>query len=74
MSTVIERPSFSELTARQQQVWSSGDYSVVASMIHSVAERLSDDADLRAGWQVLDVATGSGNAPGLPRDRHRLRA
>src|SRR6185503_16136309 len=27
-----------------------------------VAERLVDAADLRAGWSVLDVATGSGNA------------
>ena len=27
-----------------------------------VAERLCDAADLQAGWHVLDVATGSGNA------------
>ena len=27
-----------------------------------VAEQLVDTADLRAGWHVLDVATGSGNA------------
>jgi ubiquinone/menaquinone biosynthesis C-methylase UbiE len=27
-----------------------------------VAEHLCDTADLRAGWRVLDVATGSGNA------------
>jgi predicted nicotinamide N-methyase len=27
-----------------------------------VAEQLCDTADIRAGWHVLDVATGSGNA------------
>ena len=27
-----------------------------------VAEQLVDSADLHAGWRVLDVATGSGNA------------
>jgi ubiquinone/menaquinone biosynthesis C-methylase UbiE len=48
--------------ARQQQAWSSGDFSVVASRIVLVAEQLCDRADLQAGWDVLDVATGTGNA------------
>ena len=48
--------------SRQQATWASGDYSAVASLIVPVAERLVDLADLRAGWRVLDVATGSGNA------------
>ena len=47
---------------RQQQTWASGDYSAVAARIVLVAEHLCDTADLRAGWRVLDVATGSGNA------------
>ena len=34
----------------------------VAARIVLVAERLADTADLHAGWRVLDVATGSGNA------------
>jgi SAM-dependent methyltransferase len=55
-------PDLAELTARQRSVWSTGDYSVIASRVNVVAERLCDDADLRAGWRVLDVATGSGNA------------
>jgi SAM-dependent methyltransferase len=50
------------VTARQRQVWSNGDYSVIANLVHPVSERLVDDADLHAGWRVLDVATGSGNA------------
>jgi SAM-dependent methyltransferase len=47
---------------RQQQTWASGDFSVVAARIVLVAELLCDSADLHAGWRVLDVATGSGNA------------
>ena len=48
--------------AKQQQTWSSGDFSVVASRIVLVSEQLADAADLRAGWNVLDVACGNGNA------------
>lgn len=47
---------------RQRATWASGDYAEIATLIVPVAERLTDAADLRAGWKVLDVATGSGNA------------
>ncbi len=47
---------------RQQGVWASGDFSVVASRIVFQAEHLCETADVQAGWRVLDVATGSGNA------------
>src|SRR4051795_10416384 len=56
------RPWLADVKQRQQQTWSSGDYAVVATRIVLVAERLVDEADLHAGWRVLDVATGSGNA------------
>lgn len=46
----------------QQQTWATGDYSVVATRVHFIAEQLVETANLRAGWRVLDVATGSGNA------------
>jgi SAM-dependent methyltransferase len=55
-------PDLAAVKQRQQQAWSSGDFAVVASRIVLVAELLADTADLRAGWRVLDVATGSGNA------------
>src|SRR3954468_21725716 len=55
-------PDLAAIKQRQQQAWSSGDFAVVASRIVLVAEHLCDTADLRAGWRVLDVATGSGNA------------
>jgi SAM-dependent methyltransferase len=47
---------------RQQGTWASGDFSVVAARIVYQAEQLCETADLQAGWRVLDVATGSGNA------------
>src|SRR5262245_52882230 len=61
MSTAPVLPELSTIKARQQKTWASGDYSVVASRIVLVSELLADNADLRAGWHVLDVACGNGN-------------
>jgi SAM-dependent methyltransferase len=55
-------PDFSAVKERQQATWASGDFSVVAARIVYQAEHLCETADLQAGWRVLDVATGSGNA------------
>jgi SAM-dependent methyltransferase len=55
-------PDFAAVKARQRAVWASGDFAVIASLIHGAAERLVESADLEAGWRVLDIATGSGNA------------
>ena len=52
----------SAVKARQRETWASGDFAEIATLIVPVAERLVDAADLRAGWDALDVATGSGNA------------
>ena len=46
---------------RQQVTWSSGDFAAVATHVTIVGELLCEAADLRPGWRVLDVATGSGN-------------
>lgn len=63
MTTVTETPlDLEALKQRQQATWASGDFAEIATLIVPVAERLCDAADLRAGSQVLDVATGSGNA------------
>jgi ubiquinone/menaquinone biosynthesis C-methylase UbiE len=62
MSTIEAPRDLADVTARQRQVWSTGDYSVIATLVHPVSERLVDEADLHAGWSVIDVATGSGNA------------
>jgi SAM-dependent methyltransferase len=55
-------PNLAAIKQRQQATWASGDFSVVASRIVYQAEHLCETADLQAGWRVLDVATGSGNA------------
>src|SRR5436305_2873114 len=55
-------PDFAAVKSRQQTAWASGDFSVVASRMVFQAEHLCEAADLQAGWRVLDVATGSGNA------------
>jgi ubiquinone/menaquinone biosynthesis C-methylase UbiE len=55
-------PDLGAVKERQQAAWASGDFAVVAARIVLVAEHLCDTADLHAGWRVLDVATGSGNA------------
>ena len=62
MSTETARADLSVIKARQQRTWASGDYAVVASRIVLVSELLADAADLQAGWEVLDVACGNGNA------------
>jgi len=56
------RPDLGAIKSRQQKTWSSGDYAAVAARILPVSEELCDSADLQAGWRVLDVAAGSGNA------------
>jgi ubiquinone/menaquinone biosynthesis C-methylase UbiE len=62
MTTMDTKPDLAAVKQRQQQAWSSGDFAVVAGRIVIVAEQLVETADLHAGWHVLDVATGSGNA------------
>jgi SAM-dependent methyltransferase len=62
MTTTTARADLSVIKARQQKTWASGDFAVVASRIVLASELLADAADLRAGWTVLDVACGNGNA------------
>ena len=62
MTAATARTDLSVVKARQQRTWASGDYAVIASRIVLVSELLADAADLQAGWQVLDVACGNGNA------------
>src|SRR5262252_318190 len=61
MTMAAARTDLSVVKARQQKTWASGDYAVVASRIVLISELLADAADLKAGWEVLDVACGNGN-------------
>ncbi|MBI5089159.1 MAG: class I SAM-dependent methyltransferase [Actinobacteria bacterium] len=58
--TVPVQPDLTALKARQQKTWSAGDYAVIGATLQIVGEQLCESADLRAGSQVLDVATGNG--------------
>src|SRR5262249_2567329 len=62
MSITTPAADLTAVKAKQQATWSSGDYSMIASRIVLVSERLVDACDLRAGWTVLDVPAGHGNA------------
>lgn len=62
MTTATARADLSVIKARQQKTWASGDYAIIASRIVLASELLADAADLHAGWKVLDVACGNGNA------------
>jgi SAM-dependent methyltransferase len=62
MTIISETADLAAVKHRQQAMWASGDFGVVATLIHIVAERLADSADLVAGSRVLDVAGGTGNA------------
>lgn len=58
----MSTPDLEAVKSRQRQVWATGDYASIASLIVPIAEDLADAADVQAGCRVLDVATGSGNA------------
>jgi SAM-dependent methyltransferase len=58
----IDTVDLAAVKAKQQAMWASGDFGVIASLIHIVAEQLVDSVDPAAGSRVLDVAGGSGNA------------
>jgi SAM-dependent methyltransferase len=61
-TTDAVQPDLGAVKQRQQQTWASADYAAVAARIVPMAEGLAQNAGLRAGDRVLDVATGSGNA------------
>jgi ubiquinone/menaquinone biosynthesis C-methylase UbiE len=60
--TNVERADLGAIKARQQATWSDGNYSVIGSTLSLISELLVDSVDPEAGWRVLDVATGNGNA------------
>src|SRR5689334_1857253 len=61
--TVMEKASeLEQVRRRQRAMWSSGNVHAIATVTRPVADRLCDAVDLQAGWRVLDVACGSGNA------------
>lgn len=62
MSTTLSPDALEAIKDRQQATWKSGDYAAIGSTLQIVGETLCEAVDLSAGWQVLDVAAGNGNA------------
>ena len=60
--TVTDTIDLAAVKRGQQAMWASGDFGMIATLIHVVAERLVDSVDPAAGSRVLDVAGGTGNA------------
>jgi len=61
MISMTGTTTFDEIKVKQQQTWSSGDYTRVAWLTVPVAEHLVEAVGLRPGSRVLDVATGTGH-------------
>ena len=57
-----QTPDLEAVKRRQQAMWASGDYQLIATQIQLVAELLMEALDVHSTDRVLDVATGSGNA------------
>jgi ubiquinone/menaquinone biosynthesis C-methylase UbiE len=62
MSTTLTNDDIATIKGRQQATWASGDYAVIGTTLQLVGESLCEAIDVEAGWRVLDVAAGNGNA------------
>jgi len=54
-------PDLAAVTQVQQQIWSKGDFAMVAGIVYNASENLAEALELIPGERVLDVACGSGN-------------
>src|SRR6187397_98520 len=61
-SATVATPDYAAIKQRQQATWGAGDYAVIGTTLQIVGESLCEAVDLGAGWRVLDVAAGNGNA------------
>ena len=50
------------LKAIQRAIWTAGDYDAIAELFWDVGAVVAEAAAIGPGMQVLDVATGTGNA------------
>jgi ubiquinone/menaquinone biosynthesis C-methylase UbiE len=62
MSETLAADALASIKAKQQATWSSGDYAVIGTTLQMMGEQLCEAVDVWAGWKVLDVAAGNGNA------------
>ena len=62
MTITLTGNDVATVKTRQQATWASGDYAVIGTTLQIVGETLCEAVDVHAGWKVLDVAAGNGNA------------
>jgi ubiquinone/menaquinone biosynthesis C-methylase UbiE len=58
---MTDAPDLGAVTQIQQQIWSKGDFAMVANIVYGASENLAEALALVPGERVLDVACGSGN-------------
>ena len=58
---MTEQPDLKAVTQVQRQIWSKGDFAMVANIVYNASENLAEALDLVPDERVLDVACGSGN-------------
>jgi len=51
-----------DIKTRQRHIWTIGDYASIAEMIEDASTQAVEHAGVESGHEVLDVATGTGNA------------
>ena len=56
-----DSPDLAAVTQNQQQIWSKGDFAMVAGIVFNASENLAEALDIVPDERVLDVACGSGN-------------
>jgi ubiquinone/menaquinone biosynthesis C-methylase UbiE len=61
-TTTLSPDDLAAVKGRQQATWAAGDYAVIGTTLQLVGETLCEAVDVQAGWRVLDVAAGNGNA------------
>jgi ubiquinone/menaquinone biosynthesis C-methylase UbiE len=62
MTQTLTLDDIEAIKHKQQATWASGDYAVIGTRLQIVGESLCEAVDVAAGWRVLDVAAGNGNA------------
>jgi ubiquinone/menaquinone biosynthesis C-methylase UbiE len=56
-----DSPDLAAVTEVQQQIWSKGDFAMVAGIVYNASEDLAETLEIVPDEKVLDVACGSGN-------------
>lgn len=56
-----DAPDLAAVTDIQQQIWSKGDFAMVANLVYFPSEQLAEALDIVPDERILDVASGSGN-------------